>query len=61
MLRRYQVQWFNPRRLQGIFALHPFITRHEQFAGFAELLFVQDDQKIILGRSDISEVGILCE
>ena len=59
MLRRYQIQWFNPRRLQGIFAVHPFIQRHDQFAGFAELFYIKDEEKILLGRSDLSQVGTL--
>ena len=59
MLRRHQVQWFNPRRFQGIFAVHPFISRHEQFAGFAELLYVEDENKSIIGRSCLEEIGSL--
>jgi len=57
MLRRHQIQWFNPRRLQGIFAVHPFIEKYELFAGFAEMIYISEDQRIILGRESFEDIG----
>ena len=57
LLRRNQVQWYNPRRMKGLFAIHPFIQKHDSFAGFAELIYVDEDTKKILGRESLNEIG----
>ena len=57
ILRRNQIQWFNPRRMQGVFAVHPFIERHDLFAGFAEMIYVDDDKRILIGRDSFEELG----
>ena len=57
MLRRNQIQWYNPRRMQGIFAVHPFIERHELFAGFAEMIYVDGETRGLIGRDSFDDIG----
>jgi len=57
MLRRNQVQWYNPRRLEGLFAIHPFIEKHDLFAGFAEMIYIDGEQRILVGRDSFDELG----
>ena len=56
-LRRFQVHFLNPRRLQGIWALTPRIVSGGVGLCFGEMVFVDGDVKRILGREDIREVG----
>lgn len=55
-LRRYQVQWFNPTPLDGIYALHPDIRQDNRRLGFAELILVTPDERRALGRDSMSEL-----
>ena len=57
ILRRHQIQWYNPRRMQGFFSVHPFIERYELFAGFAEMIYVDDEKRILVGRDSFDELG----
>lgn len=57
VLRRHQIQWYNPRRMQGIFAVHPFIERYELFAGFAEMIYVDEEKRVLVGRDSFDELG----
>ena len=57
VLRRHQIQWFNPRRMEGIFAVHPFIERYELFAGFAEMIYVNEEKRILVGRDSFDDLG----
>ena len=55
-LRRYQVQWFNPRPLDGIYAIHPDIRQDNRRLGFAELILVTPDERRALGRDSMSNL-----
>ena len=55
-LRRYQVQWFNPRPLDGIYAIHPDIRQDNRRLGFAELILVTPDERRALGRDSMSDL-----
>jgi hypothetical protein len=55
-LRRYQLQWYNPRSLKGIYAIHPDIVQDGRRAGFAELLYIDENKRIALGRDSFSDV-----
>jgi hypothetical protein len=55
-LRRYQIQWFNPRPLYGIYALHPDIRQDNRRLGFAEMILVTPEERRALGRNDMSEL-----
>lgn len=57
LLRRNQVQFFNPRRMNGIYVIRPRIVMDGQGASFAEMVLVTPDDKRIVGRGDIDEVG----
>jgi len=58
LLRRHQIQWFNPRRFSGVYAVHPFIRKYDHFAGFAELLYIDENTKKVLGRDSLDEIGV---
>ncbi len=55
-LRRYQLQWFNPRPLNGIYALHPDIRQDNRRLGFAELILVTPEERRVLGRDSMSDL-----
>lgn len=57
LLRRNQIQWYNPRRMEGIFAVHPFLEKHDLFAGFAEMIAVEGEERRLLGRNSFDELG----
>jgi len=56
-LRRFQVHFLNPRRLQGLWALSPRVVTGGVGMCFEEIVYVDGDHKRILGRNDIAEVG----
>lgn len=55
-LRRYQIQWFNPRPLDGIYALHPDIRQDNRRLGFAELILVTPEERRVLGRDSMDDL-----
>lgn len=59
LLRRNQVQFFNPRRMSGIYVLRPRMVANGQGASFAEMILVTPDSKQIIGRDSLDEVGRL--
>ncbi len=58
-LRRYQVRRLNPTRLSGMWAIRPQITDGATAAQFEEIIYISGPDKRILGRDDISQVGVL--
>ena len=58
-LRRNQIRFLNPLRLQGLWAVRPLISDGAQAASFEEVLYVHGDEKRILGRDSLDEVGTL--
>lgn len=59
LLRRNQVQFFNPRRMNGLYVLRPRLVADGQGASFAELVLVTPEEKRILGREHLDQVGRL--
>jgi len=57
-LRRYQIQWFNPRPLNGIYAIHPDIRQDNRRLGFAELILVTPEERRVLGRESMTELCV---
>lgn len=55
--RRNQVQWYNPRPTLGIYAIHPFITINNEQAGFAEMVAIDEDNRHVLGRENVEDIG----
>ncbi|MCB9777730.1 MAG: M24 family metallopeptidase [Alphaproteobacteria bacterium] len=59
LLRRNQVQYFNPRRMNGIYVLRPRFVKDGRGASFSEMVYVTPDAKHILGRGGIEDVARL--
>ena len=58
-LRRNQVEWYNYRRMHGVYTIRPRIFSGEYSAMFGEMVYVEGDDKRILARKDIDAVGWL--
>ena len=58
-LRRNQIRFLNPARLEGIWALRPMLSDGENGAAFEEIIVVTGDTKKVLGRDSIAEIGTL--
>ncbi len=58
-LRRCQVHFLNPRRVIGIYALSPRVVLDGKAMCFEEMVYIEDDEKRILGRNSIDEIGTL--
>lgn len=57
MLRRNQVQYYNHRRMNGLYLLRPRASLGGQGALFAEMIWVTPDEKRILGRAGLETIG----
>ena len=55
-MRRFQLQWYNPRPLHGIYAIHPDIKQDGRRTGFAEMLYITPEKRVILGRESLEEL-----
>ena len=55
-MRRYQLQWYNPRALSGVYAVHPDIKQDGRRAGFAEMLYIDAEKRVALGRDSMDEL-----
>jgi len=58
-LRRHQIRFLNPARLQGIWALRPLLSDGEHGAAFEEMIYVSGESRRILGRDSLAEIGTL--
>lgn len=59
LLRRNQVQFFNPRRMNGIYVIRPRFVENGQGASFAEMILVTPEHKQVLARPGLDAVGTL--
>ncbi|MCB9762934.1 MAG: M24 family metallopeptidase [Alphaproteobacteria bacterium] len=59
LLRRNQMHFLHPVRLQGMWAIRPLISDGQRAASFEEIIFVDGEDKRILGRDSLDEVGTL--
>ena len=57
LLRRNQIQWYNPRRMTGVYAINPPAIIDGRSAAFEEMIFIDGTQKVILGRDSVDEIG----
>ena len=57
LLRRNQIQWYNPLRMAGVYAISPPVVLDGRSAQFEEMVFISGDQKVILGRNSLEEIG----
>ncbi len=58
-LRRHQVHFLNPRRLSGMWAYRPLLGDGDGAAAFEEVIYVVDDEKRVLGRDSVEQIGTL--
>jgi len=58
-LRRCQVHFLNPRRVIGIYCLSPRIVADGKAMCFEEMVYIEGDEKRVLGRNSIDEIGTL--
>lgn len=59
LLRRHQVHFFNPERLDGIWALRPLVRDGDLAASFEELIYVGGEERRVLGRDCVEDAGTL--
>jgi len=58
-LRRCQVHFLNPRRVIGIYAISPRVVSDGKAMCFEEMVYIEGDEKHILGRQSMDEIGTL--
>ena len=58
-LRRHQIRFLNPARLQGMWALRPLLSDGSYGAAFEEVIYVSGDTYRVLGRDSPAEIGTL--
>ena len=58
-LRRNRIRRLNPSRMSGVYAIRPRIEMRGRTASFGEMLLVDGDTKVILGRRVLADVGRL--
>ncbi len=56
-MRRNQIQWYNPRRLSGLYAVRPRLHSGGLALAFEEMIYVDGDVKRIIGRDGLEQVG----
>lgn len=60
LMRRHRIQWFNPRRMHGFYAVQPRIVADGHGCAFQELIFIDGTEKRVVGRPDgLAGVGLL--
>ncbi len=59
LARRHQIQWFNYRRMHGLYAIQPRLVDGEHGCCFEEMILIDGDVKRVLGRDSPDEAGTL--
>lgn len=60
LMRRYQVEFLNYRRMDGFYTLRPAVQIRDQCASFGEMIYIdaENGDKIVLGRpGGLDEIG----
>lgn len=57
LMRRNQIQWYNPRRMAGLYAVRPRLVSGDQGLAFEEMVYIDGDVKRVLGRASLDEAG----
>ena len=58
LLHRHQVRMLNPRRMRGFFALRvPITDATGAVAWFEEMVYVDDNERRLVGRDSVEEIG----
>ena len=58
-LQRNRLHRLNPVRMDGMFAINPALRWGDLTVTFEEVIYIHEDVKRVLGRSNLSEVGTL--
>lgn len=53
-----RIHRLHPIRMKGMFAIRPAIADKGYSASFEEILWIQDDQRKVLGRASLDEIGV---
>lgn len=56
-LRRNQIQWYNPRRMAGLYAVRPRLVSGDKALAFEEMIYIDGDVKRVLGRDSLDQIG----
>ena len=56
-LRRHQVHFLNPGKLVGLWSYCPTLTDGHVGAAFREAVYIDGDQKVLLGRDSLESLG----
>ncbi len=59
LMRRNQIEWFNYRRMAGLYAIQPRLVVGDHACSFEEMVLIDGDTKRVLGRASLDEVGTL--
>ncbi|MES2640544.1 MAG: M24 family metallopeptidase [Myxococcota bacterium] len=57
-LPKNRISMLQPVRMKGMFAIRPAVKHGELSAAFEEVIWIQDEQRKVLGRSDEAEIGV---
>ncbi len=58
LMRRHRITWLNPRRMHGFYAIQPRLVLDGRGCAIEELVFVDGNEKRILGRpGGLGEIG----
>ena len=58
LLKRNQIHFLHPVRLDGMYAVRPKLTDGSVAASFEEMIVVSGDERRILGRDSIEQIGL---
>jgi hypothetical protein len=58
-LRRHQIRFLNPAKLEGAWAIRPMVTDGTHGAAFEEMIWVSPEGTRILGRDGLADIGSL--
>ena len=56
-LARNRIHRLNPVRMAGMFAIRPVVKHGELAAGFEEMIYIQDEHRIVLGREGLTDIA----
>lgn len=59
LMKRNQIQWYNPRRIAGLYAVRPCLVSGDVGLAFEEMIYIDGDLKRVLGRASVDEIGTL--
>lgn len=59
LMSRHRIHFLHPVRMAGMWAFRPVFSDGKQGAAFEEVISIRGDEKRILGRDSLAEVGTL--